>query len=312
MIKKTIILILLLLLSIENANAKISDALFAIVGNRVITQSDIVNEIKMILIVNNMSYSDDKREQLQQRAIKSLINRNIKQIAISNNDFLEYNKADLATELEQIAIRIGLDIETFKDLCSSNGLDFGLLEKKVLVELLWNSLIFQLYKNRLSINSDEIEEQLKLLNTKDVFIEYLVSEIVLKPIPDSSLNSEIKKIKERIENEGFTKVAMDLSISETAIKGGDLGWLSENIISKKFQEVISSTVLGNISEPILFPNGIIIFKVRDKRTVEKEINLEEAKNQLVNAEKSKILNMFSFSHYDSLRRSIPVKFNDDK
>ena len=312
MIKKITIFILFLLLNFENTNAKISDALFATVGNRVITQSDIVNEIKIILIVNNMSYSDDKREQLQQRALKSLINRNIKQIAINNNDFLEYNRADLVTELEQIAIRIGLDLETFKDLCSSNGLDFDLLEKKVVVELLWNSLIFQLYKNRLSINSDEIEEQLKALNTKEVFDEYLVSEIVIKPIPDSSLNSELSIIKERIENEGFDKVAMDLSISDTAIKGGDLGWLSENIISKKFREAISSTKLGSISEPILFPSGIIIFNVRDKRAVEKEINLEEAKDQLVNAEKSKILNMFSFSHYDNLRRSIPVKFYDDK
>ena len=312
MIKKTIIFILLFLLNIGIVNAKISDALFATVGDRVITQSDIVNEIKIILIVNNMSYSDDKRERLQQRAIKSLINRNIKQIAISSNDFLEYSKTDLLTELEQIAIRIGLDLETFKDLCSSNGLDFGLLEKKVVVELLWNSLIFQLYKNRISINSDEIEEQLKLLNTKEEFNEYLVSEIVLKPTPDSNINSEISQIKERIENEGFEKVAMDLSISETAIKGGDLGWLNENIISKKFQESISSTKIGNISEPILFPNGIIIFHVRDKRTVEKEIDLEKAKDQLVNAEKSKILNMFSFSHYDSLRRSIPVKFYDDK
>jgi len=311
-IKKITIFILFLLLNFENTNAKISDALFATVGNRVITQSDIVNEIKIILIVNNMSYSDDKREQLQQRALKSLINRNIKQIAINNNDFLEYNRADLVTELEQIAIRIGLDLETFKDLCSSNGLDFDLLEKKVVVELLWNSLIFQLYKNRLSINSDEIEEQLKALNTKEVFDEYLVSEIVIKPIPDSSLNSELSIIKERIENEGFDKVAMDLSISDTAIKGGDLGWLSENIISKKFREAISSTKLGSISEPILFPSGIIIFNVRDKRAVEKEINLEEAKDQLVNAEKSKILNMFSFSHYDNLRRSIPVKFYDDK
>ena len=39
---------------------------------------------------------------------------------------------------------------------------------KIKTELLWNSLIFQLYKNRISINSDEIEEQLKLLNTKEI------------------------------------------------------------------------------------------------------------------------------------------------
>ena len=48
--------------------------------------------------------------------------------------------------------------------------------------------------------------------------------------------------------------------------------------------------------------------VRDKRKVKNEINLEELKNQLVNTEKSKILNMYSMSHYNNLRRSISIKF----
>ena len=35
---------------------------------------------------------------------------------------------------------------------------------------------------------------------------------------------------------------------------------------------------------------------------------EEEKNQLIYAEKTKILNMYSSSHYEKLRRSISVKF----
>ena len=31
---------------------------------------------------------------------------------------------------------------------------------------------------------------------------------------------------------------MNLSISETALKGGDLGWINENEISKKFKSKI--------------------------------------------------------------------------
>ena len=47
-----------------------------------------MNEIKIILILNNMSYSADKREELQQMAIKSAVNRNIKEIEINKNNFL--------------------------------------------------------------------------------------------------------------------------------------------------------------------------------------------------------------------------------
>ena len=36
--------------------------------------------------------------------------------------------------------------------------------------------------------------------------------------------------------------------------------------------------------------------------------LEEAKNNLVRAEKMKILNMYSLSHYDKLRRTISIVY----
>ena len=129
-----------------------------------------------------------------------------------------------------------------------------------------------------------------------------------EPIENNKLESEIEKIRKKIEIEGFEKVAMNLSISETAIKGGNLGWISENIISEKFRSKIINTPIGNISEPIILPQGILFFKLRDKRKSKKFTNLEDAKNQLVNAEKTKILKMYSLSHFENLRRVIPIYY----
>ena len=117
-----------------------------------------------------------------------------------------------------------------------------------------------------------------------------------------------KKLKDKIKIEGFESVAINLSISDSASRGGNLGWIKQNLISKKLLSIIANTPLGNISEPILLPRGILIFKVRNKRKIEKNINIEETKNELVNSEKTKILNMHSTSHYNNLRRSIAVKF----
>ena len=49
-IKKIIFVILITLFCLTNGNAVIKDSLFATVGNKAITHSDIVNEIKTILI----------------------------------------------------------------------------------------------------------------------------------------------------------------------------------------------------------------------------------------------------------------------
>ena len=116
------------------------------------------------------------------------------------------------------------------------------------------------------------------------------------------------ELKNKIKIEGFESVAISLSISDSARRGGDLGWINENLISKKLLSPIANTPVGNISEPILLPNGILVFKVRNKRKVERNIDLEEVKNELVNSEKTRILNMHSSSHYNNLRRSISIKF----
>ena len=66
---KSIDYILLIILALPiKVNAEIKDGLFATVGNMAITKSDIVDEIKTILILNNQSYSDERREELQNAA----------------------------------------------------------------------------------------------------------------------------------------------------------------------------------------------------------------------------------------------------
>ena len=71
---------------------EIRDGIFVVVGNQAITKSDIVNEIKVILILNNISYSDDRRQELQEMAIKASVKRAIKEAELRKYNFLEYSK----------------------------------------------------------------------------------------------------------------------------------------------------------------------------------------------------------------------------
>ncbi len=307
-LKKIIFVILISFLFLEKVNSEISDALFMTVGNKPVLKSDIVNEIKLILILNNQSYSEDNREKLHEVAVKSTIRRVIKEIELERNNFYKFDENDFRSELNRLASNIYVDLDTLKNICESNELNFSNVENQVKTELYWNSLIFELYKNRLTINQEQIEERLKQIQNKKILQEYLISEIVIGGINKNDLESEISQLKQKIKNEGFENVAKNLSISESSINGGDLGWLKEDIISEKIKSTIINTPVGYLSEPIILSEAILLFKVRDKRKVETNISLEDMKNQLINTEKTKILNMHSLSHYDKVRRTITVKF----
>ena len=278
------------------------------IGNKAITQSDLVDEIKIILILNNQSYSDDQRNQLHELAVRSTIKRTIKKIELERHNFFKFNEVDLQKELARLASNIFLDVNTLKNLCESNELDFSKIEDQIKTELYWNSLIFEIYKHNLNINQAEIEDQLRLNQNKNEIDEYLISEIVIPNVADEELDSKIQELKSKIEIEGFESVARGLSISESALKGGDLGWINENVISDDIKFELIKTPKGTLSSPVMLGNGILIFKVRDKRKIKQKISLEEIKNELINAEKSKILNMHSMSHYDKVRRSVSIKF----
>ena len=307
-IKKIILFIILTCLYIPETNAAIKDSLFASVGNKALTKSDILAELKVILILNGQSFSENKRKQLESAAISSCVKRKIKEIEIGKYGNLTFSKVDLEKELSRLANNLNMDLDMLRNTLLANDIDFSYLINRITIELLWNSLIFSLYKDRITINIEEIDEKLKIFQEEKKIYEYLISEIIIKDITKDELESKIEEIKNRIKNEGFEKVAMDISISESALNGGDLGWISENTISKKFRSEIINTVIGNTSQPIILPAGVLLLKVRNKRELKKFKNLEEAKNQFVDDEKAKILNMHSLSHYDNLKRSITIQY----
>ena len=308
-IKKIFYTIIILTVFLTNSKTEIKDSLFATIGNEAITRSDIINEIKVILILNGKTFKEEDRDRLQESAIKSLVKRTIKEIEIKKYDFLEYNKKDFYDRLEGLASDVDMDVETLKSICAANEIDFSIIVSQIESELLWNTLIYEKYKNRLLINQSEIEEQLQSIQVeKENEIEYLISEIIIKPVSQDKLESTINDLKEKIKTEGFEKIALNFSISESSTNSGDLGWINQNTIAKKIIPVISNTPVGNISEPIVLPQGILIFKIRDKKVTKKSMNLEEAKRQLVNDEKSKILQMYSLSHFDKVRREVSINY----
>ena len=288
---------------------EIQDNLFATVGDKALTDSDVKDEIKTILILSNQAYTKEKREELQSIAARRIIERAIKNIETEKYDFLQFDQIDLDNQLNNIARQANASVDALKTIFEKNGLDFEQIKKNIITELLWNKLMISIYKDNLTVNEDEINQQLANFNKNTESNEYLISEIVLKSVESSKLNDELNKVKNMIDDIGFEKTAMTLSVSANSKNGGNIGWIEENSISKRFKSRILSTPVGKVSKPIILPEGIIIFTVRDKRKSTKVVDLNSIRQSLIATERNKMLNMYSLSHYESLTRKIAVNYN---
>ena len=68
------------------------------------------------------------------------------------------------------------------------------------------------------------------------------------------------KLKNEIESQGFENVALSYSISLSSNNKGNLGWINGKSLSKEILNIVKKMNIGEVSEPILQQNNIIVFK----------------------------------------------------
>ena len=298
--------IIFFLFQFSNVFSKISNSIVITVGNLPITYLDLVKEMRLIAIVSNNKIEDSNKEQIKNIAAKSLIKRKIKEIEIEKYSIKNYNKNDLKKLISQTSINLGTNEDGLKKIMNLNNLDFKYLEHKYEVDLKWNSLIFELYKNKVVLNMGEVEEILN--NTVKNTVsrkDFLLSEIEIN-LPNNEMQLVIKKIMKNIEMEGFENTAKKYSISQTAESGGSLGWMNEKKLSRKILENIKNLKTNEVGKPIILENSIVFLKKMGEKVYEKDV--KKLKDNIIKIEKEKKLKMFSNSHYSNLERVTQINF----
>ncbi len=156
------ITVFLLLFQADILFGQINNRIIITVGKYPITYFDLFKEIKMISILSGSEINENNREQIKKLAITSLIKRKIKISEIEKLGIKNYNKKGLEQLIQNTSRGIGLDKNGLKELLKRNNLIFDSLVKKFEIDLKWNSMIFQIYKNKISLNTIEIENKINL------------------------------------------------------------------------------------------------------------------------------------------------------
>ena len=303
---KKLLIIFFLFFGTEKLVSETNNSIIITVGNYPITRLDLVKEIKLIALFSNIEINQSNKEQIKSLAVQNLVERTIKKNEIERLKVTRYNKQDLDRQISNIAINLGLDNKGFKTFLEQRNLRYDDVIKNFEIDLKWNTAIFKLYKNKISLNTIEIEEkinsELEKLG-KDKFL--LLSEIQVNLLSEG-LESTAKKVFSKIKEEGFENTARKLSISGSAKNGGSIGWIKENKLSKKIYENIKNLKNGEIGKPIAMEGVVVFIKKIDEKSASQD--LESIKKNIVKEEKIKKLDMFSNSHYSDLRRRIKVRF----
>ena len=185
------------------------NAIIISVGDYPITKHDLFNEVKLIAILSNTGINNNNSQQIKGLAVKSLIKRNIKEGEIARRNINKYNKNQLNSLIENTSKKLGVDQSGLKEILKKNNLSYKKLIERFETDLKWNYMIFEIYKNKISLNTTEIESKLQsriesLDELDDKKINFIKEQIV---------NEEKEKKLKMFSNLHFTNLERSIQIN---------------------------------------------------------------------------------------------------
>ena len=307
-IKKFIILVTFLILISSNTNANNNVFIVTKVNDNILTNLDIKKEISYLKILNPQ-VKELTKEKIFIVAKNTLINEIIKKNEVKN--FFKFD-----TKIKAInkiykdlynSIGFSSDKEFEKILLKNNSYTAEEIEEKLKIEFFWNRIILEKYEDKVRIDEKKLIE--KINNIDEYKNEYLLSEIFFNKDKNLNLKEKINKIKQSIEEVGFNNTATIFSISESASKGGKIGWIEENSLSKKIIDELKKIKINEYSNTIQFGNNFLILKIEDKKTKKIETNKEKILEKMILFEKNKQLNQFANIYFNKIK--INYKLNEN-
>ena len=301
--KKIILIFFYSLIFFSNATAIENKILFK-VNNEIITSIDILTELKYLGTINN-DLNKMPKKQAFEIAKKSLIREKIKEIELKKI-FKEIIVEDefinnlLVNHFESAEIKSIYDFEKYFLLLDISP---NLIKKKISIEVLWNQFIFDKFNQNVKINKEIIKNELL---TKDKQKEYLLSEIFFTINENEILDKKTNLLEKEINDKGFSQTALIYSVSNTANKGGKLGWVKETIMSPKIKKIIKQIKINNYTKPIVLPGGFLILKIEDIRETDNDFDLNSEIDKIVRKKTNEQLNQFSNIYFNKIKKNIII------
>ncbi len=302
---KKIFTLIFLLTIISYADA-IETKIIHNIQNEIITNVDIKKEFKYLLSLNN-KLKELSKEKIFRISNNSIVKEKIKKIEILRNyKELKINDEYLNAILKDIYTRRGLkSLEEFEIYLNNYDLIIADIKKKVTIDILWNQLVIKKYESQIEIDEAEIKKNISK-KSNDQIRQYQLAEIIFEISNKEEIKEKYEEIINSIQETGFENTASIYSFAESSKIGGDLGWVNEVSLNNKIKEKITNIKIGEISDPIILPNGILILKIKNIKNSIIKTDLKLELKKAISYEKNKQLDQYSKIYFNKVKKNLEL------
>ncbi|MDB5438787.1 MAG: peptidylprolyl isomerase [Caulobacteraceae bacterium] len=259
--------------------AAISQSVISVVNDEPITQFDLNQRIRLIVVTENIPQEQIQSllPLLQAEALSQLIDEKV-QMQDLRKESTERKAKDIImsdkevdAEIAQTADGNKMSLADFFSFLASRGITPASYREQVRISNSWDGWIRSLYRNRLVVSESQIAN-FQRLNAELVSKgQYHLAEVLLDPSKvaggvDATVTAA-KGIVEQINSGAatFAAAARSFSVAASAVQDGDMGIVTADALPPQVAAVLPSLKIGEISAPIPAADGVYLIQMIDKR-----------------------------------------------
>ena len=242
----------------------------AVVNGDVITSGDVTNRGKLFALSTGLPVTPEVLARLRPQVAKQLVDERLRLQEVQRRR-ISVSDREIAAAIEEIEQRNGMPKGALGGSLRGQGVALRTLIDQVRVQLGWTRVLRQELGAKAEVTDADVAEQARIFKDQIGKPEFHVAEIFI-PVDEPGKSADARRFADAViaqlrAGAPFAVVAAQFSQSQTALQGGDLGWVRASQLDPEVANVVREMPPGAISNPIEVPGGISIVTLRTKREV---------------------------------------------
>ncbi|MBL4806638.1 MAG: peptidylprolyl isomerase [Rhodobacteraceae bacterium] len=236
------------------------------VNESIISYFDIDQRVKLMRVLGANGPN------LRQTAIDGLIDDRLK-VNAAQNFGLEIQPERLIRAMSDYATQRDMSLDQLLARLRGRGVSREAFEDFIMASLMWRTVLQSRFGDQATPSEIDLNAQLNTVAVSSSS-SIQIGEIALlysERGQDATVTLANQLVRQLRDGANFQNMAREYSRSRSATNGGVIGWVAPGRLPPQLAAAIRGLGRGQVAEPIFIPTGIIIIRVLDSRTQQRQV-----------------------------------------
>ena len=246
----------------------------AVVNGDAITSGDVENRARLFALSTGLANTPEVMGRLRTQIANQLIDERLRLQEAQQRKIVIPEK-QIAGSIHDIEQRNNMPDGGLRQKLAGYGVSLRTLIDQIRSQLAWTQVLRDQLGEKLTISDADVDAEMREHETRIGKPEYRVGEIFI-PVDDPVNTADAQRFAETVIAElragaAFSAVAAQFSQTQTALEGGDLGWIQPTELDPQVARLIVEMPVGAVSNPVKVPGGFDVVTLVAKRDVGREM-----------------------------------------